>query len=93
MENKKTPKPGSKEYDPDQPQSLIKPDFNSSTDHRKSEELPATENLNDEQSKQKGEDKLQKEDSITSNVPKPDLGSENRKSDDEEKEREKIITP
>lgn len=83
MENqKKTPKPGSPEYNVEQTQDLNIPQFHSSTDHRGSHELPATENLNDEAEKPKS--------NAEQSLPKPDLGNE--RADDED-QREKLITP
>lgn len=79
---KKTPKPGSAEYNVDKTKELTTPKFHSSTDHRSSQELPATENLNDEHKKAKTKPEH--------SVPKPDLG--NKRADDED-QKEKLITP
>ncbi|AOM78868.1 hypothetical protein [Pedobacter steynii] len=69
MKNQKKPKP-----DPI-------PKFRSSTDHRSSEELPAEENLNDQQQKNR---------TTADKSPKPDLGNDRTEDEDE---REKLITP
>jgi hypothetical protein len=79
---KKTPKPGSAEYNVEKTEELTIPKFHSSTDHRNSQELPATENLNDEHKKAKTK--------LGYNAPKPDLG--NKRADDED-QKEKLITP
>jgi hypothetical protein len=82
MKNRKTAKPGSKEYNVEKTEDLTTPKFHSSTDHRDSKELPVTENLNDESENIKiNPDKA---------PPKPNLG--NKRKDDED-QREKIITP
>lgn len=80
MKNQKTPKPRSSEYQIEKPETLNRPKYRSSTDHRSSEDLPAVENLNNQVTKT----------GITSDQdsPKPDLG--NKRADDED-QREKII--
>jgi len=84
MKNQKTPKPGSKNYDPNNTEALNKPKFHSSTDRRSSDELPGVENLNDQPQGNTNEKiKDQK-------IPKTDLGN---KPKGNEKDREKIITP
>ncbi|TKC05966.1 hypothetical protein [Pedobacter frigoris] len=82
MENHKTPKPGSSEYNIEKTESLTTPKFNSTTERRESGELPATENLNDQSDTQ--------ERTTEKGPSKPDLGNERR---DDEEQREKLITP
>lgn len=82
MKNSTTPKPGSKKYDVEKTENLTTPKYHSSTDHRSNQELPATENLNDQSQSNR---KIKHKD-----IPKPNLGN---KRDDDEKQREKIITP
>lgn len=82
MEQKRTPAPGSAQYNPDQPQELNIPEFNSTTEKRKSGELPAVENMNDEQQH------INPHDAHPADTPRTNLGNE-RKPD--EKEKEKII--
>jgi len=77
MENDKTPKPASEEYDVENPQNLNVPKFNSSTDKRESNERPAVENMNDHKP---AEDQR---------PPDTDLGNER---DDDEDEKERIIS-
>lgn len=84
MKNRETPKPGSKKYDVEKTEDLTTPKYHSSTDRRSNQELPATENLNDEPEKNPAKRTKDKD------IPKPNLGN---KRDDDEKEREKIITP
>lgn len=84
MKNNKTSKPGSKEYNVEKTEDLNNPKYHSSTDRRNSEELPATENLNDQP-----EDATQKT-AKEQDLPKTDLGN---KEHGDEKQREKIITP
>jgi hypothetical protein len=84
MKNRETPKPGSAKYDVEKTEDLTTPKYHSSTDRRSSYELPATENLNDQP--ENNVDEI-----ISDNdVPKPNLGNKRR---DNEKQREKIITP
>ncbi|MHA4895184.1 hypothetical protein ACXZ1K_10545 [Pedobacter sp. PWIIR3] len=82
MENTSTPVPGSKDYNVEKPEELNIPQFNSSTEKRKGEELPAVENMNDQA------EKVDPEDSNRVNMPHADLG--NNPSDDE-KDKERII--
>lgn len=84
MNNPATPKPHSKKYNVEKTEDLNTPEYHSSTDRRRSHELPATENLND-QPKNKPNKKIQHED-----LPKTNLGNKRK---DNEKQREKIITP
>ena len=84
MENNKTPKPGTKGYSTDKPEDLTTPRYNSSTDRRNSDELPATENLNDHPQNEKDENRTNQD------LPKTDLGND---PSDDEKQRERIITP
>ena len=83
MENKKTPQPGSAEYDVNKTEELNTPKYNSTSERRESHELPAVEHFD--------EHPVQDLDSETvQNTPNPDLG--NKREGDEE-DREKIITP
>ena len=82
MENKATPTPDSENYNVEKPQDLNIPKFNSATDKRSGGELPAIENMNDQQ------EKVEPEDSRRTNLPATDLG--NDRSDDE-KDDERII--
>jgi len=84
MKNRETPKPGSREYNVEKTEDLTTPKYHSSTDRRSSHELPATENLND-QADNNSNEIIQDND-----IPKPNLGN---KRSDNEKQREKIITP
>lgn len=84
MKNHKTPRPESPEYNVEKPQELNKPAFNSSTDRRNSEELPAVEHMDDPQSRQK-----ETKSDNTATAPKTNLGSGDRKKDEDD--REKII--
>lgn len=83
MENRKTPKPGSPDYNPENTKDLNIPKYNSSTDRRDSTELPATENLNDELT----EENEQKP--VAPKSPKTNLGN----GSDKDPESEKLITP
>ena len=82
MENNPTPKPESKEYDVEHPEQLNTPSFNSGTNKRAGAELPAVENMNDE------DEKVEPEDSNRSNMPATDLGNDRK---DDEKDSERII--
>ena len=82
MENNPTPKPESEKYDVEHPQDLNTPKYNSTTEKRTGGELPAIENMNDE------DEKVDPEDSNRSNMPETDLGNDNK---DDEKEKERII--
>nr|WP_068890324.1 hypothetical protein [Pedobacter panaciterrae] len=84
MKNQKTPKPGSRQYDPRKTEALNTPKYHSSSDRRNSDELPAAENLND-QLQGTADEKIKEQD-----IPKTDLGN---KRNGNEKQREKIITP
>ncbi|RZK79256.1 MAG: hypothetical protein EOO92_09655 [Pedobacter sp.] len=77
MENKHTPSPDSEEYNVEKPQDLNAPEYTSASDKRESDELPAIENMNDE------DEKVQPEDSNRSNMPKTDLGNEEDDADSE----------
>lgn len=81
MKNAKTPKPGSDEYDVENPQELNRPGFHSSTDKRASHELPALENLN-------GQETEESDNSETVAEPKTNLGNDR---DKDEKDKERII--
>ena|GEM_PF-4639481 len=50
-QNKKSKTPDNKDYNPNKPQDLTHPQFNSATEHRSSEEPPQIENLNQENDK------------------------------------------
>lgn len=82
---RKTAKPGTAAYDPDKPQNLNIPEYNSSSDYRESHELPAIENLNNEQREENS-----KKESVKKRPPKPNLGN---KRDKDEDQREKIVSP
>lgn len=82
MENKSSAKPDSEQYDVEHPEKNSQPVFNSSTDKREGEKLPAIENMNDE------DEKVKPEDSNRSNMPKSDLGND---PEDDEKDNERII--
>jgi hypothetical protein len=82
MKKNETVRPGSKDYDVNNPQKLTIPRYSSTTENRDSGELPATENLND---LQKDKDNLKIDDTRTSDS---DLG--NKRADDEEN-KERII--
>lgn len=83
MKNQSTPKPGSADYDAENPQNLNIPKHHSSTDRRDSHELPAIENMNDQADE--NETKISQQD-----LPKTDLGNPQHK---DEHQRERIITP
>lgn len=83
MKNRKTPKPGSKDYDVENTQNLNMPEFNSGTNRRKSSELPSVENLDHPPSERTDESK-------DLEIPETNLGNER---DEDEDEREKLITP
>ncbi len=90
MKNRKTPKPGSKEYDVENTQNLNMPEFHSSTNRRESSELPPVENLDyqyieDEDQYTEGTDR-----SRNLEMPENRLGNER---DDDEDEQEKLINP
>lgn len=82
MKNRHTPKPGSARYNVEKPEQLNVPEYHSSTDRRKSHELPATENLND----QADQDNRASEHAS----PETNLGNPRRRNDGD---REKLITP
>ena len=83
MKNRATPKPGSKQYNPEKTEELNTPQYHSSTDRRSSHELPAIENLNN-QHETKADKHVKDHD-----IPKTDLGNKRKGN---EKQREKIIT-
>ena len=74
--------------DPNHPEEGTKPQFNSTTDHRPTEQLPGIENLN-----QDSEDKRlpKNDDSLFGTSHKTDLGAGQR--DPDEKDDEKLIKP
>ena len=82
MKTRKTPQPGSKEYDVENTQNLNMPEFNSSTDRRKSGERPSVENLD------QYAESLDRSENLE--VPETNLGN---KRDDDEEQDEKLITP
>ena len=82
MENKHTPKPESDEYNVEETQDLNVPKYNSATDKRTGGELPAIENMNDQ------DEQVKPEDSNRSNMPDADLGNDR---DEDEDDAEKII--
>ena len=75
--------PGSKEYDVENTQNLNIPEFNSSTNRRESSEFPFVENLDQQYTERVDESK-------TLEIPETNLGNER---DENEDEREKLITP
>lgn len=83
MKNRKTPQPGSKEYDVENTQNLNMPEFNSSTDRRESSEWPSVENLDHQYT-----EKVDRSENFE--IPKTNLGNER---DDDEEEKERLITP
>lgn len=83
MKTRKTPQPGSKEYDVENTQNLNMPEFNSSTDRRESGEWPSVENLDHQYT-----EKVERPENFE--VPETNLGNER---DDDEEEKEKLITP
>lgn len=82
MNKDKTPQPGSEDYDVEQPQELNIPKFNSSTEKRGSDELPAVENMDGMKKPVQPENRGQK------SLPDTNLGNDR---DDYEDEKEKII--
>jgi len=82
MANNKTPNPDSDQYDVNHPENNAHPQFNSSTDKREDAELPAIENMNDE------DEKVKPEDSNRTKLPESDLGNDPK---DDEAENERII--
>jgi hypothetical protein len=82
MKHKRTPKPGSKEYNVEKTEDLNMPEFHSSTDKRDSRELPAIENMNGKEAST-GKAKTDPE-----RLPDTNLGNDRSKN---EKERERII--
>lgn len=82
MKNRKTPKPGTKEYDVENTQNLNIPEFNSSTGRRKSGELPSVENLDPQPIESSDSSK-------DTEIPEVDLGNQR---DEDEDEKERIIS-
>lgn len=82
MENKPTPAPDSEAYNVGETDKLNTPKFNSSTEKRTGAELPAIENMNDEQ------EDVKPEDADVEKMPEADLG--NKRSEDEDQD-ERII--
>jgi len=82
-ENQATPQPGTPEYQVEKTEELNKPKFNSGTDRRDSEELPAVEQKDAHLS---SDEKSTEHDQ---NIPEADLG--NQRDEDKEQEDEKII--
>ncbi len=80
MENKPTPTPGSKEYNPEKLENLNTPQFNSSTEKRIGDELPVIENMNDQQ------ERVEPEDANRTNLPESDIGNKRSESEDEEEQ-------
>lgn len=77
----------SKDYDPNHPQNLTKPSFNSTTDHRSTNGLPGVENL-DHQNLDKDE-VTHNTDRLSGSSTTTDLGNGERTQQD--KDDEKII--
>ncbi|MES2457777.1 MAG: hypothetical protein V4594_19620 [Bacteroidota bacterium] len=82
MKNSNTPAPGSEDYDVNQPQDLNKPKYNSTTEKRGSAELPAVENMNDQQQH------IDTHQANDTSGPETDLGNDRAEN---EKEKERII--
>lgn len=82
-DHKETPTPGQDGYQVEKTESLNKPKFNSTTERRSSDELPAVEHKDDHAS---NDETLIQHDL---SVPKTDLG--NDRDDEKENEDEKII--
>jgi hypothetical protein len=74
-------------YDPNHPQDLTTPAFNSATDHRSTKTLPGVENLNNQD--QDENEVPQDIERLSGSSAKTDLGNGERT--DEDKEDEKII--
>ncbi|EDM38460.1 hypothetical protein PBAL39_02557 [Pedobacter sp. BAL39] len=81
--DKATPQPGTPGYQVEKTEELNKPKFNSGTDRRESDELPAVEQKDAHLS---SDAKSMEHDQ---NIPEADLG--NQRDDDKEQEDEKII--
>jgi hypothetical protein len=79
----------SEEYDVNHPQNLNTPVFNSSTDHRSTDELPGVENLDTQN--QTEEEVPQDPERLFGSAAQTDLGNGERT--EEELEKEKIIKP
>jgi hypothetical protein len=79
----------SENYDPNNPQDLTKPAFNSATDHRSTDDLPGIENLDNQEL---GEDEVpQDPERLWGTSSQTDLGNGDRTQQD--KDDEKIIDP
>jgi len=76
----------SEDYDPNHPQDLNKPVFNSTTDHRSTKTLPGVENLN-QQLENEEEETRQDTSRLSGSDRKTDLGNDNDKEADEDDER------
>ena len=76
------------EYDVNHPENLNTPKFNSTSEHRDTNELPGVENLNLENAPNEAQ-KPENDSSLRGTAPKTDLGNGQR--DDDENEKEKII--
>jgi hypothetical protein len=77
----------SKDYDPNHPQNLTKPAFNSTTDHRSTTGLPGIENLDHQISDEN--QNPQDIERLSGSSTTTDLGNGERTQDD--KDDEKII--
>jgi len=75
----------SEDYDPNHPQDLNKPVFNSTTDHRSTRTLPGVENLDHQL--QKEEDMPQDTSRLSGSDRNTDLGNDNDEKADEDDER------
>jgi hypothetical protein len=79
----------SEDYDPNNPQNLTKPAFNSTTDHRSTNDLPGVENLDNQNL---DEDQVpQNSERLSGSSSQTDLGNGERTQED--KDDEKIIEP
>lgn len=77
----------SKDYDPNHPQNLTKPAFNSTTDHRNTNGLPGVENLDNQNLD--ADEVAHNTDRLSGSSTITDLGNGERTQDD--KDDEKII--
>ncbi len=83
-----SPKPGSAEYPIEKPQDLQRPEFNSTSEQRSSEELPAVEHIEEESGLDEKEKNASRMEQQKKMPAKSDLGNDR---DEEEAERERII--
>jgi len=74
--------------DPNHPERSTKPAFNSTTDHRPTEQVPGVENLNQDSADR---EVPENDESLFGTPHKTDLGNGDR--DPDEKDNEKLIEP